>query len=423
MRKVLPFLIVLFMLVSISIVWAGKAEKIRIIHYHWTQPPYDEINVGAAKSFMAKYPNVEVKVLLYPDPDLPTKVRTAIAAGGDIDTFAMWNGQSGWFMGNGLCAEIIPSAFGKKTVQEVVNMWEKGAIKKTGGFYNGKYYGIPHEMSNYVAWINTAHMKEAGLDPKTDIPKTWEEFVDVCKKMTVRKGGVIVRNGFAINLKASVFPFLVLHSLMEQKGLDWSTEKGLLASLDTKEALEAFTTFTNFATKDGIFDPGLFDDEREGFGNGLCSTFLTGGTWYWGVLDHYSVPRKDVTPMKYPRFKDGEDIGGPVYGYCVFVAKQCKHKEWAWKWLNWLESQPEAYIVHGYYQPRKTLDPSLVDKYVPNNDIFGYERKHGAALLSSPKFNEIQDAVGEAIRRVVFRGMSNKEALRFLKEELESILE
>ncbi len=422
MKKVLSIVVVLFLLTSVCAVWA-EAEKIRIVHIHWTQPPYDDIVTGTAKDFMEKYPDVEVKVLMYADADMPVKVRTALAAGGECDTFAMPNMQSAWFMANGLTEEIMPSAFGKETVEEVVDMWEEGAFKKVGGFYNGTYYGIPHEMSNYVAWINTAHMKEAGLDPEKDIPTTWEEFVEVGKKMTKRDGQVIVRNGFAINVKAAVFPFLILHTLMEQKGLDWSSEKGFLASLDTPEAVEALTTFTNWATKDGIFDPGLFDNEREGFGNGLTATFLTGGTWYWGVLDQYLVQRDDVTPMRYPRFKDGKDIGGVVYGYSMFVARQAKNKEWAWKWLDFLESRPEAYIEHGYYQPRKSLDPALADKYVPNNDIFGAERRTGAAILASAKLNEIQDAVGAAVSRVIFEGTSNEESLQLLKDDVESILE
>jgi multiple sugar transport system substrate-binding protein len=422
MKKILSIIVLLFLMTSVYTVWA-EAEKIRIVHIHWTQPPYDDIVNQTAKDFMEQNPDVEVKVLLYADADMPTKVRTALAAGGECDTFAMPNMQSAWFMANDLAEEIMPSAFGKETIEEVVDMWEKDAFKKVGGFYNGKYYGIPHEMSNYVAWINTAHMKEAGLDPEKDIPKTWEEFVEVCKKMTKREGGVTVRNGFAINVKAAVFPFLILHTLMEQKGLDWSTEAGFLASLDTPEAVEALTTFTNWATKDGIFDPGLFDNEREGFGNGLCSTFLTGGTWYWGVLDQYSVQREDVAPMRYPRFKDGKDIGGVVYGYSMFVAKQAKNKEWAWKWIDFLESRPEAYIVHGYYQPRKSLDPALADQYIPNNDVFGAERSTGAAIIASATLNEIQDAVGAAVSRVIFQGMSNEESLQVLKDDVESILE
>ena len=136
-------LISLAILIAFSSVSFAK-EIIR--HIHWTQPPYDEIIMGTAKDFMSENPNVEIKIQLVADADMPTKVRTALTANG-VETFAMPNMQSPWFMANGTTAEIIPSAFGKNSIQEVVDMWLPGAIKKTGGFYEGKYYGIPHEMS------------------------------------------------------------------------------------------------------------------------------------------------------------------------------------------------------------------------------------------------------------------------------------
>ena len=411
-------LISLAILIAFSSVSFAK-EVIR--HIHWTQPPYDEIIMGTAKDFMSENPNVEIKIQLVADADMPTKVRTALTANG-VETFAMPNMQSPWFMANGTTAEIIPSAFGKNSIQEVVDMWLPGAIKKTGGFYEGKYYGIPHEMSNYAAWVNIDHMKKAGLDPK-DIPTTWQEFKLLGKILTEKNGDQITRNGFAINTKAAIFPFLILHSLMQQKGLDWSSEKGLYSSLDSKEALEAFSTFTNWATKDGIFDPGLFENEREGFGNGLTSQFLTGGTWYWGVLDGYSVKRDEVMPIKYPRFKDGKNIGGVAYGYCVFVSKQAKNKELAWKWLNYLENRPEKYIVHGWFQPRKTLDKKLAAKYIPNYEVFGEEFEYAAAIIASAKFAEIQDAVGASVQRVLFEDISNEESLSMLKDDVGSILD
>ena len=412
-------LISLAILIAFSSVSFAK-EIIR--HIHWTQPPYDEIIMGTAKDFMSENPNVEIKIQLVADADMPTKVRTALTANG-VETFAMPNMQSPWFMANGTTAEIIPSAFGKNSIQEVVDMWLPGAIKKTGGFYEGKYYGIPHEMSNYAAWVNIDHMKKAGLDPNKDIPTTWQEFKLLGKILTEKNGDQITRNGFAINTKAAIFPFLILHSLMQQKGLDWSSEKGLYSSLDTKEALDAFSTFTNWATKDGIFDPGLFENEREGFGNGLTSQFLTGGTWYWGVLDGYSVKRDEVMPIKYPRFKDGKNIGGVAYGYCVFVSKQAKNKELAWKWLNYLENRPEKYIVHGWFQPRKSLDKKLAAKYIPNYEVFGEEFEYAAAIIASAKFAEIQDAVGASVQRVLFEDISNEESLSMLKDDVGSILD
>ena len=412
-------LITLAILIAFSSVSFAK-DVVR--HIHWTQPPYDEIIMGTAKDFMSENPNVEIKIQLVADADMPTKVRTALTANG-VETFAMPNMQSPWFMANGTTAEIIPSAFGKNSIQEVVDMWLPGAIKKTGGFYEGKYYGIPHEMSNYAAWVNIDHMKKAGLDRKRDIPTTWQEFKLLGKILTEKNGDQITRNGFAINTKAAIFPFLILHSLMQQKGLDWSSEKGLYSSLDSKEALEAFSTFTNWATKDGIFDPGLFENEREGFGNGLTSQFLTGGTWYWGVLDGYSVKRDEVMPIKYPRFKDGKNIGGVAYGYCVFVSKQAKNKELAWKWLNYLENRPEKYIVHGWFQPRKSLDKKLAAKYIPNYEVFGEEFEYAAAIIASAKFAEIQDAVGASVQRVLFEDISNEESLSMLKDDVGSILD
>jgi multiple sugar transport system substrate-binding protein len=418
MRKILALLL-FFLLLVFS---AGAADKIRIVHFHWTQPPYDEINQASAQSFMAKYPNVDVQVLFFRDPDMVTKVRTTLSAKGEMDTFSMQGKLSSWFMSLGVVEPIIPAAFDKKTVEEVVDLWKTGALKKCGGVWQGKYYGIPFEMSNYVAWINKAHMREAGLNPATDIPKTWEDFARVCQKMTVDKGGVRVRNGTAVNLKAASFPHNIFLALATQKGLDWTTEEGLMKSLDTKEVVQALATFTNWVLEDKIFDPGLFDDERQGFGNGLTSTFLTGGSWYWGVLDNYSVPRADVTPMAYPRYKDGKDTGGYAYGYSLFVAKQARNKEWDWRWLNHLASFPEKFIAYGYYQPRKSLDDALVAKYVPGNEIFEAERLKAAPHLLSPKFNEVQDAITNTVTRVIFKKISNEESIAILKSNVKDIL-
>lgn len=401
---------------------AAETQKVKITYVRWTQPPYDDMYLQFAKDFMAKNPNVEIEILFYPDPDMPGKVRTAIASGGALDCFSINSFESAWFMANNTVEEIMPSAFGKQSVQEVVDMWEPGSLKTTGGFYNDKYYGIPEELSNYGAWINTAYMKEAGLDPVKDIPTTWDEFVNVAKKMTVKKGGTITRNGFATNLKASVFPFLILSTLMEQKGLDWSTEQGLLSSLDKPEAVEALKTLTGWATTDGIWDPGLFNDEREGFGNGLTATFLTGGSWYWGVAKQYSVKPEDIIPFKYPRFADGKDIGGTAYGYSSMVTKQSKNKEWAWKWVDYMASFPDVIIAGGLYQPRKTLDPALVTANIPNSDVFVNELPKGTVVIASTKYNEVKDAVGAAIDRVISQGMSNEDSIKQLKDDVTQIL-
>jgi len=257
---------VLFAVLALALLAAfvvGAAPKKTLVHYHWTETSYDPINMKATQDFMAKHPDVEVKILFLPDGDRPNIIRTVLAANGQIDSFALNNGQSAEFLGAGQMVPIIPAAFGKKTVDDVVKMWTPGAIETCGGTWEGKYYGIPFELSNYVAWINTAFMKEAGLNPATDKPKTWDSFVGVAQKLMKQSGGVTVRNGFMCNSKQDIFNFLVVLNMMEQLGLDWGTEKGLIASMDDTEALvRGMTTYTNFVVKDKVWDPALDDNDR-----------------------------------------------------------------------------------------------------------------------------------------------------------------
>lgn len=399
----------------------SSAQKVTIYQIDLATPWYDQLETSLAKSFSEKHPNVKVVPEYFDDANVPTKVRTTLAAGGDLDSFVMQAVYSPWFEENGTVAPIIPSAFGKKTVQEVVDMWLPGVIKALAGYYQGQYYGIPEQLANYAAWINTAQMKDAGLNPATDIPKTWNQFTSVAEKLTVDKNGQRTRNGVSVNPKTGKFEYNVLLALMEQQGLDWGSEKGFLKSLDSPKAVTALATMTGWVTKSKIWDPGLLDDPRAGFANGLTATFLTGGTWYWGNMKSGSVPASDVKPFPYPRYQGGADVGGYAYGYCVFVAKQSKHQKIAWEWANYFTSFPNRYIKYGDTQPRKTLDPALAAKYIPDYQMFQAEQGKAAQFLRSTKLAQVQDEVYAAIGRVIANGMTPEQSMQQFRTDAHKI--
>jgi ABC-type glycerol-3-phosphate transport system substrate-binding protein len=309
-------------------------------------------------------------------------------------------------------------------------MWTPGAINTCGGFWEDNYYGIPFELSNYVAWINVEFMKEAGLNPATDKPETWAEFVTVGKKLVKEEGGTRVRNGFMCNSKAAVFNYLVLLAMMTQRGLDWGSESGLVASMDKPgELAKALTTYTDFVVKDEIWDPSVAEDDRGGFGTGKAGMFLTGGTWYWGVADHWGMPRENIEPFPYPRYPDGVDIGGVGYGYCLYVSRLAKDPGLVFEWLDTMASQPNAFIKHGYHQPRRTLsdgsqglDPKLAKDSIPYYDeVFKGELARTSVWLSSTKGAQVQDAVWAAISRVIYEGSSVDDSVATLQSDIRSI--
>ena len=419
---------VLALLVLVAFGWAAGPKKV-IVHYHWTETIYDPINLNAVKIFEKKHPDVEVKLVLVPDGDRPTIIRTVLAANGQIDAMSLTNGDSAEFLSAGQAVPIDPKAFGKSSVADVVKMWTPGSIESCGGYWDGQYYGIPYEQSNYVAWINTAFMKQAGLTNK-DLPKTWADFVAVAKKLVKVQDGVTVRNGFMCNSKQGIFNFLVLSAMMEQLGLDWGTEKGFIASMDQTDTLvRGLKTYTDFVTTDKIWDPALADNDREGFGTGKSGIFLTGGTWYWGVLDTYSVKRKDVEPFPYPRFPDGKDIGGMGYGYCLYVTRLAKDPVLTFEWLDTMASQPNEFIKQGLHQPRVTLtngrpalDNALARKYIPYYDqVFKGELAKPAVWLSSTKTNQAVDAVWGAISRVIFQNTSVEDSVSQLQSDVKAL--
>jgi len=424
-KRVLVLMMALMLVVSFAF-----AAKKTLVHYHWTETVYDPINLNAKKVFEAENPDVEVKLLLLPDGDRINIIRTVLAANGNIDSFALSNGESAEFLGAGQMTPIDPKGFGKASVKDVVSMWNPGAIETCGGTWDGQYYGIPFELSNYVAWMNIAFMKEAGLNPATDKPKTWEDFVKVGQKMVKKSGGTTVRNGFMSNSKAGIFSYLLLINMMEQLGLDWGTEKGMVASMDkTAVLVRGLKTFTDFVVKDKIWDPALADNDREGFGTGKSAMFLTGGTWYWGVLDTYSVPRKDVEPFAYPRFKDGKDLGGVGYGYCLYVSRLAKDPALSFKFLDTMASQPNEFIKQGYHQPRvklsngaQALDPALATKSIPYyNEVFKGELAKTSVWLSSTKGAQVTDAVWAAISKVIYENGKVEDAVAAMAKDVKAI--
>jgi len=420
MKKRCIILVLMILLVSVGMLWSAgseeQAKKVKLVHWGHTQPPFDGLIQRNINTFMAENPNVAVEYAIFSDADLPNQLLTAVAGKSAPDSFTIAGTQAARFLEANMLAKLDPEAFGKKSVDEVLAMWEDGAFK-------GAYYGVPHELSNYCAWINGAHMVEAGLDPKNDIPKTWAEFTEVGKKMTVDVGGVRTRNGFGVNLKTAGFVANVGFPLLRQLGAGIVDDDVTKSLLDTPEAAKAVTTFTNWILKDKIWDPGLVSDDREGFGNELLSMFLTGGAWYWGVMEsQYPGVYDDAIVFPYPRFADGKDLGGISYGYSTYVFDSSKNQKDAWRVANAIASTPDDFIKEGLFQPRKGYDVKLAEESLPSWDVFGADLKKSTPRPVTKHYAEVIDIYYAAITQIVYDGVKVETALDAAAKKINNLL-
>lgn len=420
-------LVLLILLVSIGMLWSAgageQAKKVELVHWGHTQPPFDGLIARNINTFMAENPNVTVEYAVFSDADLPNQLLTAVAGGSAPDSFTIAGTQAARFLEANMLVTIDPQAFGKNTIDEVIAMWEDGAFMGAGGYFKGSYYGIPHELSNYCAWINGKHMVEAGLDPKNDVPETWAEFTEVGKKMTVDVGGVRVRNGFGVNLKTAGFVANIGFPLLRQLGAGVVDDDVTKSLLDTPAAVKAVTTFTDWILKDKIWDPGLVNDDREGFGNELLSMFLTGGAWYWGVMQsQYPDVYDDAIVFPYPRFAEGKDIGGISYGYSTYVFNSSKNQKDAWRVANAIASTPDDFIKEGLFQPRKGYDAQLAAASLPSWDVFGADLKKSTPRPVTKHYAEVIDIYFAAINQIVYEGAKVETALNAAAKKINDLL-
>ncbi|MEV8565117.1 extracellular solute-binding protein [Streptomyces sp. NPDC051322] len=163
---------------------------------HFMTPGYPTTPEGKAAlqkvidTFHRTYPKVKVETDLASFSHLSEKVTTSIAAGDMPDVMVTGVGWIPPFADKGAFADL--SAFGltpKSLAQQVRPGFVQPAV------YDGKVYGVPNIGGAKVIAYRKSDFRAAGLDPDKP-PTTLAQLRSYAKKLTIRKGGKLVRSGF-----------------------------------------------------------------------------------------------------------------------------------------------------------------------------------------------------------------------------------
>ncbi len=119
---------------------------------------------------------------------------------------------------------------------------------------DGEYYGIPDQMSFSVMFYRKDILSQYGIA----VPETWDDLISIIPTLAtynmeayLDKNSVLslgtgagVGSGTAINS--------VYLSMLYQKGADLYNKEGTAALMDSRDSINAFTTWTEFYTKYGF---------------------------------------------------------------------------------------------------------------------------------------------------------------------------
>jgi len=275
-------------------------QPITIEMWYWTGA-YDLFQ-NFADTYSAVHPNVTIKLVENPWADYWTKLPLALQGTDGPAIFNVHNSQHDNLIGY-MAPYDIP-------VQDI----EADFTGAAGHVIDGKIYYTDYGLMTVTMFYNTDMWKAAGLTDK-DIPKTWDQFREIAKKLTIRDAaGNLVQAGFGYNGGRARGDVL---GMQYQYGQNLFTADNQV-TLNNDAWKQTIQRMLDLYNVDKVGDASFGDNSGDNFGQGKVAMYLGWGFMtnqytndspglHWGVFE---VPTPtDATPYAYHRY-NGESTFG-----------------------------------------------------------------------------------------------------------------
>ncbi len=259
--KSISLLIIIVMLFTSVSVMAQTTLEV----WHRGDIAYNEAYTELAERFNEENPDIEVNFVLY--PQLSDKLITAGMGGSLPDAWIMDTVTTGSWIKNDFVQKINKDEFSDEILEVA---WEttKGA--------DGNYYGIPWSVQGMAMHYRKDWFENLNLD----VPETWEELVEVSKKLTNEDPDNDGEdNTYGIGLYGASmrgYGYWTLQNFLWQAGGSFvkQTEDGkFVANLDNEATREALHFIHDLVYKHEVVPPGASsansDQVYSQFQNGL----------------------------------------------------------------------------------------------------------------------------------------------------------
>ncbi|SMB97402.1 multiple sugar transport system substrate-binding protein [Thermanaeromonas toyohensis ToBE] len=306
-------------------------EKVKLDVVSWwdinKEKPLQEIK----EAFEKAHPNIELNFIQVPSKGYYDKLLTMIA-GGQPPDIAM------------LAMDQYP-AYVEKGALTCLDRWITDDYKKDLWpvalkilTYKGSIYGVPRDLTCNVMYYNKKLFDEA----KVPYPKegwTWNDFLDICQKLTKRDGsGKVIQWGYHY----AGYPDAYYDWLLQNNG-GFVSEDGKRCILTNPESIEALQFLVDLRYK---YKVAPTPEEAKQFGESSIAPFESGkvAMFTGGASRMFSLTKAgldyDVAPL--PK---GKRQATRVFAILWVMPKGCKHPEEAWKVLSFLGGKEGQQLV------------------------------------------------------------------------------
>lgn len=236
---------------------------------YWTWGDNDPV-ITMAKEYEKIYPNVKIKTVVQPWDDMWKKLPLSLKGKDGPSVFNVHNSQHS-ILYPYMASYDIP-----------IDDLKADFTNVDSHIINEKIYYIDTAVNTGNIYYNKALWKEANLTEK-DIPKTWDDFRKVAKKLTKIENDKIIQAGFNYN-GAAGYNAMIL-GLNYQKGELLFKDDKTTVNFDTNTTKENTQFLIDLYEKDRVGSKDFGDDATMSFGNGQSAMVYRWG-WMAGELDN-----------------------------------------------------------------------------------------------------------------------------------------
>jgi ABC-type glycerol-3-phosphate transport system substrate-binding protein len=377
-----------------------------------TEAPGQAVEEAMIAEYMAANPNVTIEYTGGMDLfDSFDRFQAAAPAGEGPTIYGAYMPWIPILRENGLLAPALPAAL-CAAKQQIVDRYVEGTIDSY--VVDGEVVALPVQQNGWSLLVNRRLWEEAGLT-EADIPTTWDEVAALQDQLKKEEGGRLTQKGFEFRYTGPQWYGNTFAGMMWNQNGEFFDAEGNPIFNDAK-GVEALRQW-----KANVVDPTVtsnvqnspyqdFANEQDvmSFGGPNALSFVE-------QLNPAMVDNVIVAPL--PKAGPGPNL---LYGFPYIVNSKATPEEQAaaWNFLNYMFSDPNRWFENtGLLQPIKDWYTQPAAANFTGLDVFISDITGARALPQTTHYGQLQDAIKNAIDRVVLEDADPQQSLDQAVEE------
>ena len=428
MRRILAIGLCMVVLLVVCAFNSKAADQVtlRFSDWHLTEDVWNKSLSEAMATFQEQYPNIKVVMEPISYGEKETKYTVESEAGRAPDVFHVHAFSLPMFFGKGYAKDLTP--FIEKEGAGFLDAWYSLPLELMQ--HDGKVHAMPGDYMTMVLFYNTEMFKAAGLDPDKP-PKTWDEFLEYAKKLTLDTDGDgrVDQWGFGtVGAKSPGFS-LRFGPFIWGFGGDYLTPDMKQSVLDSPEAKEAFAFFVELYTKYKVVPPGLTAMNPQEVRTQLAQkkvAMILGSGWTPPIVDKinpdlnaFEVLKAVPAPMKSKQ-------ATAIWLSSWVMSPNTKHPDEAWELMKFITSKDielKWFIDNRVTSSRKDVSdvaPEILnDKFA---SVLASQLPYGMVEPQIKQWPEIMDVFTTSLQEAIVGMKTPEDALAEAHERINAIL-